>query len=560
MRAFLYAGPRVTTGIGHGSVPVPYAREFARYAAVLSGPLSAYAVASPSDRGPGNECEFQQVFSYPWAEPGVEGCPSYYAFDSPGPAGAAPVRVIMLDESGEVDTKQREWLEGELGEAGSEKHPAIVVGNADLNAEIAAGQGAAAAVAQALVDGGASAYFYDSPEQNIKLQLRVGSRSIPTFGSGTLGYVSATNAKKSDFIGQMGFLLAQVDVASREEDNVAPVTAQLVPNIGELAMEAKDGLLLNRSQAGLFAGLARRPRAGGRASRGATTNESSLYVPIPANCVGSDCSSGIEPEFSFTSSRPDIGNFVEPNLAVHDPRAVLLEHEEPIPDSKSGLFCAFNAGKTVVTISAGGLSASLTVTVQAGSVRRPCGTTPLKEIPAQQQVGVPPPAPVPGPAPAGPAPASSPPAPLVPVPALPAAVPPAPPPARPAAKPPSPFLVPAAVASPLLPFVPLPVPTPARPTPPSGTSAVTSPVEAAEKEEEREEAPESVSNKAVAYRTHEHEPSPLYLLGLVVLAAFAGASVRRRPRGGRGAVQIAPATITTTRSQRRLARNGRNRL
>jgi hypothetical protein len=391
--------------------------------------------------------------------------------------------------------------------------------------------------------------------------LRVGSSSIPTFGSGTLGYVSSNNAGKNDFIGQMGFLLAQVEFGKPNPGNpkITNVTAELVPNIGELAMEAKEGLLLNRSQAALFAGLARRPRAGGRASRGSATNESALYVPIPANCVGSDCSSGIEPEFTFSSSRPDIGNFVEPNLAVNDPRAVLLEHEEPIADSKSGLFCAFNAGKTVVTISAGGLSSSLTVTVQAGSVRRPCGTTPLKEIPAQQQVGLPPPAPAPGPAPAGPAPASSPPSP-VPVPVPPAPSPPAPTAAHPAPKPPSPFFVPAAVAAPLLPFVPLPVPTPARPTPPSGTSAVTSPVEAAEKEEEREEAPESVSNKAVAYRAHEHDPSPFYLLGLVLLAAFAGASVRRRPRDGRGAVRVAPATISATRSQRRFGRDKRNPL
>ncbi|MGP8241189.1 MAG: hypothetical protein ACLQQB_05415 [Solirubrobacteraceae bacterium] len=46
--------------------------------------------------------------------------------------------------------------------------------------------------------------------------------------------------------------------------------------------------------------------------------------------------------------------------------------------------------------------------------------------------------------------------------------------------------------------MPPPVPTPARPTPPSGTSAVTSPVEMAEHEEEEESATESVSNQAPA--------------------------------------------------------------
>jgi hypothetical protein len=259
------------------------------------------------------------------------------------------------------------------------------------------------------------------------------------------------------------------------------------------------------------------------------------------------------PEYSFSSSRPDIGNFVKPNLAV-EPKAVLLEHEEPVADSKSGLFCAYNAGKTVVTIDAGGLSSSLTVTVQAGSVRRPCGTQPLKELPAQESnVPAPVPAPAPAPAPQSAPPASAPP-PVVPVPPAPAPLAaqvthPHPPPRLAA-----PFFLAPVAAAPVLPFVPLPVPTPARPTPPSGTSPVTSPVEAAEKEEEHEEAPESVSNQAVAYRAHEHEPSPLYLLGIVVLAAFAGASLRGRPGRGRRGADIAPATISTIHTQRRMSR------
>jgi hypothetical protein len=85
---------------------------------------------------------------------------------------------------------------------------------------------------------------------------------------------------------------------------------------------------------------------------------------------------------------------------------------------------------------------------------------------------------------------------------------------------------------------------------------VTSPVEAAEREEEQEEAPESVSNKAVAYRAPEHEPSPLYLLGVILLAAFAGASIGKRQRRGRRELRVAPATIATiatVRGQRRMS-------
>jgi hypothetical protein len=140
--------------------------------------------------------------------------------------------------------------------------------------------------------------------------------------------------------------------------------------------------------------------------------------------------------------------------------------------------------------------------------------------------------------------------PLPPAPAIPAA--PAPAPAH--APPPPPFVAPARPAAALLPFVPLPVPTPARPTPPSGTSAVTSPVEAPQREEEEEEATESARADAVAYRQSDQEPLTAYLLGILLLAAFAGAAVRGRPRRGRGAARVAPATLTTMRSQRRMSR------
>jgi hypothetical protein len=122
--------------------------------------------------------------------------------------------------------------------------------------------------------------------------------------------------------------------------------------------------------------------------------------------------------------------------------------------------------------------------------------------------------------------------------------------------PPLPFFVQPALTSFVPGFVPPPVPQPARPTPPSGTSAV----EAVEREEEEESATESVSNQAVAYRAPEHEPAPAYILGVIVLAALAGASIRGRP-GRRGReLRIAPATISGTRSQRQMSsRRGRPR-
>lgn len=572
VRAFLYTGPRVTTGetSGAATLAIPYTRELSRYSEILgSSPIPAYAASSPTDLdGEGSECTFKHVFEgFPppfgtaaapvelaasrSSEPCSSGSqPAYYAWDSNGSGGK--VRVIVLDDGKDIDQTQLEWLVGQLAHAKAlpEPEPAIVIGNANLNAQIAGGDNAAMQVAHALISGGASAYFYDSPEENVQKPL-LGSEVL-TFGSGTLGYVNFTAESSGAFLGASGFLLAQVNVAKRKSNNVAPVEARLIPDIGELALEAKDGTLLRRSQPALFDALARRPRAGNRSPGGGEVRfDTDPYIPIPSNCVGAACANGIFPEYEFSSSRTDIGDFVQPNLASPDPHAVLLgANEKPIHDALSGLFCAYNAGTTIVTISAGGLSSSLPVTVQAGSVRRPCGTQPLKELPSQQQsVPVPPPAPAPAPAPAGPAPASAPPP--LPVPPPPALI--GPTPARQASRPPPPpFFLPPALAAPVLAFVPPPVPTPARPTPPSGTSAVTSPIEVAEHEEEEEEATESVSNQALAYRAPEHEPSPAYILGIVLLAAFAGASVHRRPRRGRHELRIAPATLSTQRAQRRM--------
>ncbi len=568
-RAFFYTGPRVTSGetAGPATQQIPYARELSRYASLLdTTQLSTFVAASPSDlAGGAGESLFDEVFSsFPApfgarAKECVSGvCEPYYAFDSSGTGGE--VRVIVLDNTGDVGATQQQWLAEELagaratGEPGAvgNREPAIVIGNANLNTQIAAGDPAAAAVAATLQSGGASAYFFDSPEENSKRPLS-GAPSVEAFGSGTLGYVNFLSESRGDFLGASGFLLAQVALGTPKANDAtrANVTARLIPNVGELGLEAQDGTLLRRSQTAYFTGLARRLRAGNRSLNGALTPETDPYIPLPSICIGTKCATGLLPEYTFSSSRPDIGDFVKQNTAAGGSEpTVLLENEKPVHDSTSGLFCAYNAGTTIVTISAGGLSASLPVTVQKGSVRRPCGTTLLNEPAAQQGVEAPAaPAPAPAPTPATQPPVTASPLP-VPVPAPP---PPAPaPPAHPAPAPAtSSLFLPPALSAPVLAFVPPPVPTPARPTPPSGTSAVTSPVEAAEKEEEHEEATEQVSNQAVAYRAEEHEPAPPYILGLAVLAAFAGVSIRRRARRGRRDVQVAPATISSRQAHER---------
>jgi hypothetical protein len=604
VRAFLYTGPRLVnpeaiTGPRETADKISYEEELARYTEILArSPIPAYVAGTDTDLDEAKaEGSFEGAFFFstspfspkpfggtpaeqgaivpvglrplPCGEtPGCQG--AYYAFESRGEAGTRTVRVIMLDDSAETDPAQLAWLKEELISAKSAGQPAIVVGNADLNAEYGSREHPEAAeVERALAQHGAeaSAYFFDSPEENISEPLRVESETpephIPTFGSGTIGYVKYQNETGGDFIGASGFLLGEVDFAKYDSStNRALVTAQLIPSIGELALEGKNGTLLRRSEAALFSGLARRSRSGNRsASGGNGAPETSPYIPIPATCIGLLCPEsggpGLLPKYEFVSSNAQIGGFVKQDLAA-EPKgrepafnAKGEPEKEPVVNgesisTKSALFCAYNAGTTTVTIRAGGLSASLPVTIQAGSVRQPCGTVPLSTVPSKPQ-STPVPTPAPAPTPSGPAPASAPPP--VPVPPLPLATPaPAP---RPTPLPP--FFVPSVPPVTVLAFVPLPVPTPARPTPPSGTSAVTSPVEAAEREEEKEAAPESVSNEAVAYRAPEHEPAPAYILGIILLAAFAGASVRRRPRRGRRELQIAPATTSTMRSQRRMS-------
>jgi hypothetical protein len=610
VRAFVYTGPRLTTGLGHGTSPVPYPREFARYATLMGqSKIPAFVAASATDReGPPGEgdarsaCEFAQdlgegfrlaaigketrgEFSLaqagsapdPEKECAVGQEPGYYSLRSEkvrsekAGEGKGPVRVIVLEDATEVGPTQLEWLKGELASAAQDE-PAIVIGNANLGAQTAAGDANAKEVEQIIVHGCASAYFYDAPEENVSGTLNVERKkgecgfkstatppSTPTFGSGTLGYI-VKSPEEASFKAHSGFLLAQVPepAPGGETSNIVPVTARLIPDIGELSLEAKGGVLLRRSSASLFAGLARRPRGGGVSSREQGRSRSFDYIPIHANtCVEVSCNGIIPPEFRFKSSNTEVGNFVKPNTAAaseESANAVLLENEKPIPDEESGLFCALNAGETTVTLEAGGLSASLKVTVEEGSVRRPCGTTPINKPAASQQTPVPAPPPPPPPPPTvSPGPTATLPPPPTP-PLLPAQPAPARPTPRPVPQPPA-FFAGLPPIAPLPAFVPLPVPSPARPTPPSGTSAVTSPIEVAEHQEEEEEATESVSNQAAAYHAPEHEPAPAYLLGIVVLAAFAGATARRgRSRRGHREVRVAPATLNTMRSQRRISR------
>jgi hypothetical protein len=574
LRAFVYTGGRLATGALAGGHDAQQ-RELDRYAALLHGgaTVPTYAAASPTDLLSGSTAAFATALgsaapagSVPAGTPAPPAGSAAYAFDSGGAGGA--VRVIVLDYAlptlgpssaaagacpAGPPASQLDWLCQQLDAAKQAGVPALVVGSRDVTGSDDDAAADGAAVATVLVAHGASAYLFDSPERNVWRVIGSGAARIPAYGTGTLGYTGIPPVS-TDFLGASGFLLTSVDLTKRNAaTNVAPVSATLVPNIGQLGLDATNGTLLRRSSVSLFQGLARRPLGGGRLAALAQEQDPDPYVPIPETCIGGDCDQFIAPQYTFSSSNPDIGDFVahDPNNA--NPRAVLQGADgKPIPDSTSGIFCAFNAGTTTVTLRAGGLSTALKVTILGGSVLQPCGTVPLVNPPPLPAPGNSSPIDV-GPTGIGPGLAGTPPLSLVPPPPPAPAVVHHPPPPLVAAVP---AFVPLQTPSLTLPpGVPPPPPPPGgQPAPPSGGGQVPVGV----REEEREESPatELVSHMS-AYHPDEHGPPPWSPLLLVLVAAGAGVALRRAGRGDARGGAAAYVRVDGTPVLR--ARGGRRR-
>jgi hypothetical protein len=606
-RALLYTGGRETPGEGPES-----ASEADRYAQLLAqgGGLGVFGAVSAADSEGAGASAFGAAFSafpapfgegtppaaistaeIPPGAPARPGARTHYAFDSTGPQGT--VRVVVIDNSrGSLAASdpyqnpaepQAPWLAEMLADARARGIPAIVVGSRELNPNLPPALNVASDAgeeAQIMVQGGASAYLYERPEESRTSQIPSGAaRTIPEYGTGTLGYRSSisdsfTPGQPDALFGTTGYLLVSVNVAARNPaTNVAPSSARLIPLVQSLSLDPVDGTLLRRSAPALFQGLGRRPVAGDR--WGAVSASSGNPNPPgadpysqfpPTLCLQSDCASAIEPEYTFTSSEPEVANFVEqdPNSAnLRKPLQDASGHV--IPDPKSGILCAFNAGTTTVTVSAGGLSYSTQVTVLGGSVEQPCGTVPLSASHfAHAAAAATPPAPAPPP----PAPAPAP-APIAPPPA-PTPAPAPTPVVKPVVKPPLP--------PPVLLFTPLFQPpiqasVPAIPPPPAAAFGQTIPpggatVRVFEEKKEEEEATEQ-SQAFAAYRADDYRGLPigartyasasggrstsssLYLLLAAVLVAGAGACIGRDPRRrNRGAeTELAIATARTQASR-----------
>ena len=284
----------------------------------------------------------------PAAQPGAR---THYAFDSTGPQGT--VRVIVIDNSrGSLAASdpyqnpaepQAPWLAQMLADARARGIPAIVVGSRELNPNLPPALNVASDAseeAQIMVQGGASAYLYERPEESRTSQIPSGgAATIPEYGTGALGYRSSisdsfTPGQPDALFGTTGYLLVSVNVAARNPaTNVAPTSARLIPLVQSLSLDPVDGTLLRRSAPALFQGLGRRPIAGdrwGAVSRPAATPtrpEPTHTASSRRRCACSrTAASAIEPEYTFTSSEPEVANFVE-----QDPNSTNLR--KPLQDA-----------------------------------------------------------------------------------------------------------------------------------------------------------------------------------------------------------------------------------
>lgn len=296
----------------------------------------------------------------------------YYAFDATQNGGT--LRVIVLDNAaGSLEASapgQTAWLDARLAEAQAAGTPVVVVASLPLNSLLPGAASDGDDVAAKLTAAGVLGVFTTSgpggtPAWQTQLDrvaqvpanAAVGAPQIPEYEGATLGYQQSQNN------GVLWYSVS-VDTAART------LRVRAIPVVDSLALEPLDGLDAARSSTLSFQAVGRRP-AGSLATPPQDPSFPGFdnYVAIPA----ASCAGCIGPSYAFRSSDPTVGNFVAPS-GPGSPYPKLDASGRPIPSSSSGLFCAFNAGTTTVSVTSGLLTASLPVTVEAGNIGRPCGT------------------------------------------------------------------------------------------------------------------------------------------------------------------------------------------
>lgn len=297
----------------------------------------------------------------------------YYAFDISQNGGT--LRAIVLDNSqGSLEASapgQTTWLTNELASAQAAGEPVVVfaaepldsadIGSASDGDQVATQLAQAGVLAVFTTSGGATsgAPNFTQPDQVVQIPVNNPDdvTQIPEYEGATMTYQQPGNNG-----------VWWYDVSVNTEGGTATVTG--VPVVGSLALDPKDGLTAQRSHTLLFLADGRRPTSTiATFASNPTFPGYQQYVNIPGSCPIGSCA------YSFTSSNPVVGNFVAPSSAGSSyPK--LTAGGLTTPSSSSGLFCAFNAGTTTVTITVGLMTESLPVTVNPGAYGPPCGTVP----------------------------------------------------------------------------------------------------------------------------------------------------------------------------------------
>jgi len=296
----------------------------------------------------------------------------YYAFDATQNGGT--LRVIVLDNAaGSLEASapgQTAWLDATLADANAAGIPVVVVASLPLDSLLPGAASDGDELAAKLVAAGVLGVFTTSgpggtPAWQTQLDrvaqvpanAAIGAPQIPEYEGATLGYQQAQNN------GVLWYSVS-VDTAARK------LRVQAIPVVDSLALEPLNGLDAARSTTLSFQAIGRRP-AGSLATPPQDPSFPGFdnYVAIPA----ASCSGCVAPSYAFRSSDPTVGSFVAPS-GPGSTFPKLDASGRPIPSSSSGLFCAYNAGTTTVSVTSGLLTASLPVRVESGEIGRPCGT------------------------------------------------------------------------------------------------------------------------------------------------------------------------------------------
>lgn len=460
----------------------------------------------------------------------------YYAFDAN--QNGATIRIIAIDNSAgsleQTAAGQTDWLRERLAEARARSLPVIVTAGQPLSATRDGAE-----LTQLLVDSGVAAVFTASlPEANVNERRLIpenvpeGTPQIPAYEGGALGYQQTAN-------NGVVWYHVTVDTAAVP----AQVRVDAIPVIDSLALKPLRGLAVARSATLQFEAIARRPKSSLETTPANPTIPGfDNYVAIPTpSCGTRPC---VPPSYRFTSADPTIGDFVTAT-GTGSPFPQLSGSGRTTSNPASGLFCAFNAGTTTVTVKVGLLSYSLPVTVQPGLIGQPCGTVarpgaaPVitrRPVQGNAQLNV--------------APAAAPPVAST-TPVIPSIIPPAPV-VAPSVPVPPPLVVPPVLAPTLPPIVglvprpliPVPPPPPIiQPIPPGGATAPS-----ASTAPRREKAHKHASQSAFVIRPAGADAFTWFFpatagSGILALLLCAGAVGTRGAPRSRRRIEAAPATL-----------------